>query len=204
MNKILDLEELLYENKRRERNKLEIFEHILKNCHTQINRYNKEHKVKNCHFSVPIMIAGKPPYNFNVLVNYLLYHLKDNGLFARFLPATNQIYISWDESHLNLKRYEHRKERINKDKYASAYAAREEKRNTYSINLGKARKKTKKNVVDMLGGAGNVFTADYGPVNKNKYERAQRRRQIREQEFREGVQNQPVQRKSFSDFLKSF
>ncbi len=112
MNKLLDLDEVVREGKRRDTQKLALFETILDQCHSQITRHNKEHRVKFCKFSVPLMVLGRPPYDFDVLINYLLYHLRDNGLYAEFLPDSNQIYISWHEDDMDLDKYQQRRDRI--------------------------------------------------------------------------------------------
>ena len=212
MNEILDLEDLMYENRRRERARIEVFQEILTNCHSKITRYNREHKVKNCFISVPVFIPGKPPYDYEVLINYLLYHLKDNGLHVRYLPHKKQLYISWDEKHIDLKRYEGRKQRINKEKYSDAYNAREINSSRYgsgsmfqaprkhTITVS-SNSKSRKKLADM--GNSNVINDFFGPINKAKHQNAQRIQQQREHDFRNHVQNQNVPKKSFDDFFKS-
>lgn len=111
MNTLLNLSELRHENKTRERARLDVFSTVLEQCHSQIKRYNKDHKVTECYFSVPMFIAGKPPYEINVLINYLLHHLRDNGLFAEKRPG-NQIFISWSDDDIDIHKYENRKNRI--------------------------------------------------------------------------------------------
>jgi len=194
---MLDLEELIYENKARERKKLELFSDILKNCHAQINRYNREHKVKHCVFSVPFMIAGKPPFDFNKLTKFLLEKLRNNGLFAEFSSKTNQIYISWDERDIDLERYERSREAEDRRKMLDRANTNRE---VDMINRRKSRSKKNQPSPDV----GNVFNDIFGPVNLSKHRKAQRIKQMREQQFRDNIQNQPVQRKSFEEFLRGF
>jgi len=42
-------------------------------------------------------INGYPPFDHDVLVNYLIYHLDDNGLYVKYLAQNNQLLISWNE-----------------------------------------------------------------------------------------------------------
>lgn len=109
MNKLLDLEQLIHENKGRERNQLHIFEGVLEHCHETITRYNREDRVRECTFSVPHMVLGKPMYDFDVLVNYLVHHLSDNGLYVEFWESQDKLYISWRDEDINENQYLKRK-----------------------------------------------------------------------------------------------
>lgn len=200
MNKLLDLEEVVYENKKRERNRLAVFETVIDQCHAQIRRYNKEHKARTCLFSVPLVMPGRPPYDFDVLVNYLLYHLRDNGLHAQFMPETNQIYISWRDEDLDLEKYEQRRNRIRNSHARTSVFGGVSPASPKSSH----RRKTA-HVVDMTATAGgNVFNDDFGPINREKYKNAKRIQQQREEQFKESVQTKKVATKSFEDFMRSF
>ena len=112
MNRILDLDSLIHDTKSRERNKLASFEHVLLRCHAQIARFAKDHKATECKFSIPITMFGFPPYNPVTLINYLLSHLRDNGLSVDYIQSENKLYISWKQEDINYARYKKRKDRI--------------------------------------------------------------------------------------------
>ncbi len=112
MNTILDLDSLIHDTKSRERNKLAVFELVLLKCHKQIVRYAKDHKSMECKFSIPITMFGFPPYNPVVLKNYLLCHLRDNGLAAEYIKSENKIHISWKPEDIDYSSYKKRESRI--------------------------------------------------------------------------------------------
>lgn len=181
MDRLLDLHTMINENKTREHQRLDIFKEILDQCHSQIRRFNRDHKVRECYFSIPIIKFGKPLYQLDVLVNYLLYHLHDNGLYAEYLKDRNQIYISWKDEDIDIDRYEQRKKRIKQ-----------------SVLREKP--------VEMKAGDGtSVFIDMTGPVNRTKVSQAKKIQAQREREFRDTIQNQRVApTKSFKDFIRSF
>ena len=112
MNRLLDLDKLLYDTRSRERDKLAVFELVLLKCHHQIARYAKDHKATECKFSIPFTMFGYPPYDPTVLTNYLISHLEDNGLKVTYLKHENRLHISWKPSDLQYDRYQKRKKRI--------------------------------------------------------------------------------------------
>jgi len=54
------------------------------------------------------MILGKPKYDVHVLRNYLVHHLRDNGLRVDILSDL-VLYISWKETDIDLAKYLNRK-----------------------------------------------------------------------------------------------
>lgn len=107
MNELLDITELVKENKRQESNRLSVFEEILKKCHSLIRKYNRE-RIREMHYTIPRMILGKPKYDLGVLRNYLVHHLRDNGLRVDTI-SDNVLYISWKETDVDLSKYLNRK-----------------------------------------------------------------------------------------------
>jgi len=194
MNKIIDLEALVHENKVREQNKLAIFEAVLDNCYSQIKRYNKEIRARECNFTVPLLVPGKPPYDFDILLRYLLYHLNDNGFYTQFMPESHQIYISWKEEDIDIDKYEQRRDRI---KNSQAKSVLFHKPTTIQVH-GKPKNKVP------ITSAGNVYNDEFGPINREKHQNAKRLQQQREAEFKESIQNKKVQPKTFEDFMRHF
>lgn len=118
MEQLLDIDDLIGENKRQENNRLGVFEGILSQCHKLIQKGNKE-RIREMTYTIPGFVFGKPKYNVDVLRNYLIYHLRDNGLRVDVLDRYH-IYISWKETDINLERYMNRKTLI-ENRHSSIY-----------------------------------------------------------------------------------
>lgn len=118
MDQLLDIEELIGENKRQESNRLGVFEGILAQCHKLIHKNNKE-RIREMTYTIPAFVFGKPKYNVDVLRNYLVYHMRDNGLRVDILDR-HHIYISWKETDIDLEKYMNRKTLI-ENRHSSLY-----------------------------------------------------------------------------------
>lgn len=110
---VLDLTALVSDDKHIERHTLNTFKEILSACHELIKRYNKE-QVKQMSYTVPSYQFGKPMYDVNVLTNYLLHHLADNGLYV-YLAKSQEIFISWHDKDINIDKFLARKKCIQAD-----------------------------------------------------------------------------------------
>jgi hypothetical protein len=107
MDNVLDLNDLVRDDKQVEKHILKVFEDVLKQCHASIKQYNKV-RVKTMEFEIPRYVYGKPLYDINVMRNYLIYHLTDNGL--KVVPMSkNKLYISWREADLDIDKFVKRK-----------------------------------------------------------------------------------------------
>jgi hypothetical protein len=88
------------------KNKVKLFNEILKKCHNKITKYNKTFKKQECMFSPPTFVLGYPPYNFIELINHIVSSLKNNGLKAEWITMPyNSIYISWKPLDINMSLY---------------------------------------------------------------------------------------------------
>jgi hypothetical protein len=114
MSLILDLTQLVSGSKHIERQTLTVFEGVLKSCHELIKRYNKE-QIKHIYYDVPSYVFGKPMYDCEVLMNYLIHHLTDNGLFVRRTDKAKELLISWDDKYINIDRFYQRQQQFKKD-----------------------------------------------------------------------------------------
>lgn len=112
MDKIIDLHQLVNTSQYRQNVQQQIFAKIFEQCHQHIKRYATEHKTTECYYTVPLFIVGFPAYEHSLLVEYLLHHLCDNGLYAKYFNTTNQIYISWHPSLINVDKNEKRRKRL--------------------------------------------------------------------------------------------
>lgn len=112
MEQLLDIHELVQNNKKRETIQLSIFAEILKSCHNSIRNHNREHKDrKEITYEIPQYLFGKPRFDAEVLRNYLIHHLQDNGLKV-ILTAPWTLYISWRDTDIDIDKYMARKNRI--------------------------------------------------------------------------------------------
>ena len=118
MDRLLDIDELISENKRQENNRLCVFEGILLQCHKTIQKNNKE-RIRDMNYTIPAFVFGKPKYNIDVLRNYIVWHLLDNGLRADILDR-HHIYISWKETDINIEKYMNRRTLVD-NRHNSAY-----------------------------------------------------------------------------------
>ena len=105
-NLLLDLDELKTDHERKAKNKIRLFDEILTSCHNKIKKYSKEFKKQECLFSPPQFVMGRPPYDYEQLIDYLLTSLSNNGLFAEWIPDRSSIYISWKPEDINLETYQ--------------------------------------------------------------------------------------------------
>ena len=116
MSLILDLTQLVSGSKHIERHTLTVFEGVLKSCHELIVRYNKE-QIKHIYYDVPSYVFGKPMYDVDVLINYLIHHLTDNGLFVQRTEKPKQLLISWDDKYINIDRFYRRQQTIKTEQH---------------------------------------------------------------------------------------
>jgi hypothetical protein len=107
MDQLLDIDEIISENKRQENNRLSLFESILVQCHALIKRNNKD-RIREMTYKIPAFVYGKPKFDIDVLRNYLIHHLRDNGLRVDIIDRYH-IYVSWKETDIDLNRYMQRK-----------------------------------------------------------------------------------------------
>lgn len=220
MNRVLDLRRLVDDNKSGERLKLKTFAGVLDNCFDQIERYSREYRATNTRFSVPFYINGVPPYNYQVLVNYLVYHLRDNGVLAYFDQRNNQIYISWAEGDIDLDKYDQRQQRLantvdphvqnllpstqpnHSSKYGTSALGR-----ILPAGAPKPKPRKQHNPFQAPGegnASGNVIMLEgEGPINREKYRIAKERQLHREHRFRRQVMHKPVPKVSYQDFMRS-
>jgi hypothetical protein len=118
MDQLLDIDEIIKENKRQESNRLGVFEGLLVNCHKTIQKNNSK-RIREMNYTIPAFVFGKPKFNIDVLRNYIVVNLRDNGLRVEILDR-HHIYISWKETDIDLERYMNRKTQID-NRHSSMY-----------------------------------------------------------------------------------
>ena len=83
---------------------LETFTSILKSCHSHIQKLNKKN-IKACYYLPPYIILGRPTYDYNDLLLFIMKSLDRNGLFVSWSNEEDSIYISWRSEDLSFEKY---------------------------------------------------------------------------------------------------
>ena len=93
----------LYEIKnKKDSYKNKTFDDIINKCHNKIKDIAKQGGM-NTFFEIPYIIIGKPLYNINDCINYVVKSLQKNGLLVRLIQK-NLIYISWNPIDINKRK----------------------------------------------------------------------------------------------------
>ena len=109
---MINIDELHRINEQRNKNKLEIYEKILKKCHERIKFVSKTPKNNQfCFFIVPSFVYGVPIYNINECIVYVIKLLIKNGFTVNYTHP-NLIFISWfnKNNSIEYKKKEKKKE----------------------------------------------------------------------------------------------
>ena len=92
---MINIDELNRINTTREKNKLDIYEKVLKKCHERIKTISKKPKNNQfCFYVVPNILYGIPLYDVNMCILYLVNSLSKNGFYVSYTHP-NLIFISW-------------------------------------------------------------------------------------------------------------
>lgn len=118
MDRLLDITELVAQNKSQEQIRLNIFESQLSTIHNLIKRRNANRE-REMIYTVPTMVMGKPKFDVDILRNYLYINLSDNGLKVD-IQDRYHMYISWKETDINLGKYLQKKANL-AQKHKSLY-----------------------------------------------------------------------------------
>lgn len=188
MNQLLDIDEMITENKKQESNRLGIFESLLSQCHSLIKRNNKD-RIREMYYTIPTFVYGKPKYDVDILRNYLIHHLLDNGLYVKIVDRLH-LYISWKEADINLSKYMHRKTLIN-NRHSSMYMIEEGPGGSnmgMSMGMGDRRRKEKERM-EML---------------RFRQERQRQLQDERQDRFNFQKKRAPLPEMNFKDFIHRY
>lgn len=111
---LMDLSDLVRENKKHEQAQLDLFKEELKKCHALIRRKNKD-GFRFTTYDVPTMIWGKPNFDVATMRNYILVHLHENGFYVELRPNGRSLYICWHESVLDLDKFYRHKTQVERE-----------------------------------------------------------------------------------------
>jgi len=111
---LMDLSDLVRENKKHEQSQLDLFKEVLKKSHGLIKRKNKD-GFRQTTYEIPTIMWGKPKYDIVALRNYMMHHLHENGFYVDLLPNGRSIYICWDERYLDLDKFYRHKTQVERE-----------------------------------------------------------------------------------------
>jgi hypothetical protein len=94
MNKHIDMEELFEKQKLRDKNRLDTYEILLERIHTRIKLTARQRNEKWLFFQVPEFIFGRPKYDMEICIGFLIEKLTDNGFLVKYI-SPNVLIISW-------------------------------------------------------------------------------------------------------------
>jgi len=90
----IDMEELFERQKQRDKNRLDTYEILLDRIHTRIKLTARQRNEKWLFFQVPEFVFGRPKYNMEVCIGFLIEKLKENGFLVKYI-SPNVLIISW-------------------------------------------------------------------------------------------------------------
>lgn len=91
---MINIEELHRQHDKKEEERINVYDQILKKVHQKILMTNELSKDKFCFYSVPMYVYGLPLFNTNNCIIYLTQKLTDNGFYVRYTDP-NLLLISW-------------------------------------------------------------------------------------------------------------
>jgi len=92
----LSTSDLSFEDKKKKKEKEQLYREFLGECYTKIKERNKL-KVYSFIHTVPLITLGKPLYNMEELMNYIIEKLTQGGFKVKPLRI-NSIFIDWSHS----------------------------------------------------------------------------------------------------------
>ena len=91
---MMNIFELTKIHKRKQQNRIKVYDEMLTNCHKKIYAISKNN-ISNCTYRVPLYKFGLPLYNQQACIAYIILKLRKNGFDVVF-HEPNEIYISWE------------------------------------------------------------------------------------------------------------
>jgi len=93
---MINIEELHRQHDKKEEERINVYDQILKKVHQKILMTNELSKDKFCFYTVPTYVYGLPLFNNNKCIIYLTQKLTDNGFYIRYTDP-NLLLISWHQ-----------------------------------------------------------------------------------------------------------
>jgi hypothetical protein len=113
---MINIDELHNINEIRLKNRLKIYDSVLKKCHQQIKKTSLTPKGSTfCFYIIPNYVFGIPLYDINACIIYLVQNLSKNGFYIAYTHP-NLLYISWFDR-TNSIEYKKKKENNKVEEY---------------------------------------------------------------------------------------
>jgi hypothetical protein len=93
---MMNIFELTKMHKRKQQNRIKIYDELLSKCHKKIYQICKGNNVSECLYKVPMYTFGSPLYNHEAAIAYIMLKLRKNG-FDVVYEKPNIIRVSWDK-----------------------------------------------------------------------------------------------------------
>ena len=93
---MMNIFELTKMHKRKQQNRIKVYEELLAKCHKKIYEICKGNNVSECIYKVPMYTFGSPLYNQEAAIAYILLKLRKNS-FDVYYEKPNILHISWDK-----------------------------------------------------------------------------------------------------------
>ncbi len=94
MSRHLNIDELYIDRNKRRLVKFDIFDTILKRCHTKIKYVAKKSDMCACIYQVPSFLYGLPSYNLFECVYYIIRELVRDGFTVKYAEP-DILFITW-------------------------------------------------------------------------------------------------------------
>jgi hypothetical protein len=92
----MNIFELTKMHKRKQQNKIKVYDELLSKCHKKIYQICNGNNVSECLYKVPVYTFGSPLYNQEAAIAYIMLKLRKNG-FDVVYEKPNIIRVSWDK-----------------------------------------------------------------------------------------------------------
>jgi hypothetical protein len=89
----MNIFELTKIHKRKQQNRIKLYDDMLNQCHLKILSCSKSNKT-TCNYRVPRMKFGTPLYNQKACIAYMMLKLRKNGFNAKYVNQ-DYIHVSW-------------------------------------------------------------------------------------------------------------
>ena len=91
---MLNIDDLNNKIKKKEADKQEIYDMVLKKCHYRIKKTAEYSNMYCCFYVIPKYICGYPIYDYKACLMYMIYMLTKNGFEIKYTHP-NLLFISW-------------------------------------------------------------------------------------------------------------
>lgn len=146
----IDMEELFERQKQRDQSRLDTYNILLERIHTRIKLTARQKNDKWIFFQVPEIIFGRPKYDLEICIGFIIEKLQENGFLVKYI-SPNVLIISWKHYVSRYERDEiYRRTGVKLDKFGNEIEQRhrdEERNSIPTLNLKKDDDTTPKSIL---------------------------------------------------------